>query len=72
MPASVVSLVYVILTLLEVARSELGCPLLRIEALLLRRLEVLLLVFIVVVLPIGSDNALQLFWVVVIHTDIVN
>ena len=70
MPASVVSLI--LLTLLEVARSKLGRSLLRVEAFLLRRLEVLLLVLIVVVLPVGCDNALQFLWIIVIHTDIVD
>ena len=72
MPATVVSLIQVLLTLLEITRSELGRPLLRIEALLLCRLEVLLLVLVVILLPIRSDDALQLLRIVVIHADIVN
>lgn len=70
---SVISLVDdVVLLRLEESWPELRWPLLGVVRLLLRRFEVLLLVLIVILLPVGRDNALQLLWVVMVHADVVD
>lgn len=74
MPASVVSLINMLLRLKEL-RPELTVSFLlrRVERLLFRRFEVFLLVFVVVLmLLIRPDNALQLLRVVMVHADVVD